>query len=589
MKHPPKRYFGRGPSSTYSSNGSLGQGGSFAKGADTTPASDNVITGYTVATENAISVAFDPQQNIHAQIRADRDRFDPARVPINTYRQYARGHHRMILSDKQKEILRSLLGNRFCDNVCDQVLSSSASRLDVTRFDCQNAVNKKFLDDWFNLSSIKSVSRDVHYNSSRDGNTILALNWDNDKKRVCLYQEEWWDGYQGVFVAYTSTGDMLYGVKEWVVSTISAQGGTSQLTRRRNVWFPDRLERYTGMGMTWNPAPLPEDDGAWPIPWEDKKGRPLGIPYVHFANSGKGEKYYGVSDIDGVLGLQDQLNDLQFAMSAAGRITAFQMFFATGVADKDENGKKVEYEASPGKIFTTPKTDARMTPLPAGDLSQLISLYDKKQSTIAIRTRTPIYEITAQDLPSGEAIFQAQQPAIAKAQENIDKWSPRWTEVAVMAVKLTNRYGNEPQMEEDPEKAMITTVMAPADRRDKLTMSVVVQNLSSVISNQEALRLLGYSPDQVDQIMQEKSDEGQQAAMDAMSAFNAGTAPGTSLPGKGPNPDPKVPAVGVKPLPAGSGTSGTSGKGAQGGVGPKTPAVGAGTGKGQMPAGGKTK
>lgn len=478
--------------------------------------------------------------DIHIRIRNDRD-YIINDIKVNTYRDYARGKHSTVLTDKQKQILRNLLGNRFCDNICGQVLESSNSRLDVQRLECQNEETQKWLEDWFVTSELKSKARNVHFAALRDGNTILALNWSNRKKDVCLYPEDWWNGSEGVFVAYNEDGEMLYGVKEWIVRLAGNMG--SGVSRRRNIWFPDRLERWQGNGMEWNPYSLPQDDGQWPVPYTDRAGNPLGVPYVHFSNSGKGEKTYGISDIDGVIGFNDQLNDLQYSMSAAGRLTAYQMLFASGVTDKDETGKKIEFEAGPGKILTSPNAESRMNTLPAGDLSQLIALYDKKQSTVAIRTRTPIYEITAENLPSGEAIFQAQQPATAKAQENIDKWTPQWSKLAYKAVIIRNAYAEGPELASDEETAMVTAVMSPADRRDKLTMSVIVNNLGDVVSKREKLRLLGYAPDQIDTIMQEMEEEARTSAVNAMVAFSRGTARGTELPGSqgglGPNnPEP---------------------------------------------------
>jgi hypothetical protein len=50
---------------------------------------------------------------------------------------------------------------------------------------------------------------------------------------------------------------------------------------------------------------------------------------------------------------------------------------------------------------------------------------------------------------------------------------------------------------------MIISVFAPPDRRDPLTLSAIARAQARFVSRRQVLRILGYSPDQIEAIIQE--------------------------------------------------------------------------------------
>jgi hypothetical protein len=93
-----------------------------------------------------------------------------------------------------------------------------------------------------------------------------------------------------------------------------------------------------------------------------------------------------------------------------------------------------------------------------------------------------------------------------------------------------NRFGGA-GLDED---ALVEADFDETSRQDLLSKSVIVANVVNQVSNQEALRILGYSEEQIDQIMEERADEAKTSIQNAQSTFNAGTGPGTQMPGSGP-------------------------------------------------------
>lgn len=443
----------------------------------------------------------------HDQIEIDRSAF--FRVPGQTrkFREYAAGTQPVTLTDGQKDILDGLLENPFCDNVCHQIIAEAAARLELLRFDVDGDKERQFLADFFLRCHLDDLSGQTHYNALRDGDYALTLGWDNAAGRVTLLQEPWWDGQTGVFIAYDAQGNALYAVKEWD----SLEG-----FRRRTVWYADRIERFASEGAVWLPFALPSDGftdaggSQWPVPWTKADGSPLHIPIIHFANLSRGNGQsgfatYGTSELDGgVLGFQDQLNDLQYDISANARMTGFQMVWVSGAPFlKDAQGNDIPFEVAPGAVLQSTAETAKFGTLAAGDLSQLINTYQSKLKAVSRMTRTPLHSITGGDWPSGEALLRSEVPAVNKARAQIKKIQAAWVTVAHRATEIANTFGRAGLDETLP----ISAVFAPPDQRDPLALAAMVQTIGPDVSAREKLRLLGYPPAKIEQIIAEMQED----------------------------------------------------------------------------------
>ena len=495
-------------------------------------------------------IPLDQRVSIIDAIRIDRDRFRPITDSVVRFREYAAGKHLVILTDQQKSILRGILSNDFCDNITHQVLSEGTDRLNFTGWDISNDSDgddddnmptdptKNLLDDTYNKQRIDDRSAAVHYDAQRDADTALGIGWDDINKRACIYRESWWDMWSGIFVAYDDEDAPVYAVKEW--------WETSLKTKLRYVFFPDRIERYSSEdSIGWAPYKIPGslaeggDADMWPVKWVKRNGDPLGIPVVHFPNTSRGTSNYGFSEIGGgVLGFQDQINDLHFAMSGAGRLTAYQIITIAGIKQDDDltqpiqgstgRYKKQPITINPGQVLTSTDPQTVFGHIPAGSMDQLNSLLDTKLTAVARMTRTPRHSITGGDWPSGEALNRAEKPAVGKATRQIKRFKSCWIELAQKLIAITNAFGNKKYNED----AIIVANFDDPTQMDMLARSLVVQQMGTHISNMEALRILGKTDEQAADIVAESQDEAQTAFEAQGNAFNKGTANGTQLPGK---------------------------------------------------------
>lgn len=439
--------------------------------------------------------------SIHTRIESEREAALPEASLIKEFRKYSRGRQRTTLTPGQTKVLRGLLGNIFCDNVCKRVLQEIRNRLRLSRFDVyageqMKAALNTFIDDVWILNRMPSMAASVHWATLRDGNTAVSLNWVDG--RVILVREKWWNGDTGMFVSYDENDRPVYAVNEWVTN----EG------RRRTVYFPDQILRFAARGNGWEQIQL-ATDATLGVEWLDRTGAPLGIPVVHFANvqvpnDGDASDFkiepdsrYGSSELDGgLLGLQDEVNDLHRDVTAAARFAAYQMAWATGIKATTTDGTPVKYDVMPGAFLTEANENARFGTLPAGSLAELERALTIKLQAIGRMAAVPMYLI-AGDWPSGEALMRAEMPLIDKVETIGEATGPAWSSLMHKAVRLSNTFGGT-QLDED---ALITAEFMPAARRDPMTLAELADRLSKHVGPRETLRILGYSPEQQEAIL----------------------------------------------------------------------------------------
>src|SRR3712207_4080167 len=114
-------------------------------------------------------------ETIHDRIEGRRQEALPEADSLRTFRDYARGRQRATLTPGHERILRGLLGNLFCDNVCKRVLQELRNRLRLVRFSIEGDQSVtspllEFLHNLWVLNRIGALSAAVHWAMLRDGN-----------------------------------------------------------------------------------------------------------------------------------------------------------------------------------------------------------------------------------------------------------------------------------------------------------------------------------------------------------------------------------------------------------------------------------
>lgn len=459
----------------------------------------------------------------HERLEAQRHEAQPEAKQVPEFRGYFRGRQRSTLSRDQGRIMRGLLGHLFAHNLCAKIVTTTADRHELLRFQVEDEAVAAFLDGLWVRNQLSRLQADAAIATLRDGTHAIALRWEAPpgappgSGRVAIHRERWWDGTQGVWIAYGDDGEPAYAVKDW---TERRDDGTKQ--ERRIVWWPDRMQRFVRDNDGWKSYRLagdPASSAGVEIPWTKRDGRPLGIPVIAFPNGSDDDTPYGKSELDGgVLGLQDEINDVQRDITASARLTGYQMYYATGVSpDLDPQGKPKPLAVGPGQTLQHPNPDARYGVLPAGDLAQLKGALMTKIEAVCSMTDTPLHVITG-DWPSGAALLRAEMPLVAKVSRLNKTEGPQWSTVTHRATEMHNTFGAGEQLDED---SLITAVWAPPERLDALTQAQIAQARLALGTDRQALREIGFAEDEIDTIVTERAADRDEREAALERRFNA--------------------------------------------------------------------
>lgn len=416
-----------------------------------------------------------------SNVESERDASAPEGTKwadVILYRDYDRGHQHNILSADQQRVLMGVLGRRHADNAVHKVVFEHANRVILESWTVMDETVQKYLAELWVKCSLPDFSADRNYGAIRDGNHAVGLGWNEQQSRVIMVGERWWDGKKGVYFAYDGNGQVAYAIKEWKDKEVS----------RRTLYYDDRIERYANRSGSWEQFMLPED-ASWPVKWVKRDGSPLHIPLVHLSNVSDADTPYGGSILGGgVLGLQDEINDIQRDITVAARWTAYQMYWATGVAaETDASGDPIKTLVGPGMFLENSSPDAKYGVIQAGDMSQLIATHQLKVKTLGNNTATPTHLITGGDWPSGDALAQADKPLADSAQRVVDSVQPSWATIAHRSTEITNAFSAGAPLN---EAALITANFSSPGKLDELiTQQVEREKINGLL----AMKTLGFS------------------------------------------------------------------------------------------------
>lgn len=471
-----------------------------------------------------------PALSVHDDIEAARSAACPDAERLKTYRRYARGDQRGTLSAQQQRVLRSLLGNRFCDNLCARALGEVRDRLTLAGFEVAGYAGSADADAPFarggrayedappavravldyvaalwTFAALPELAGMVHFAALRDGDHAVSLRYNQARGRVVLRREPWWNGDVGTWVAYDDDALPVYAVRDWRSGT--ASGATETY---RTVWRPHEIERYVKTGDGWKPHSLPSDpkstggEPVWPVPFTldgTPEGEPVGLPVVHFRNvqvpqDGAGgedndpDPMYGASELaGGLLGIQDEVNDVQRDLTAAGRYAGYGMLWGTGLSQRvDDQGEPLAFHPEPGAFFEEPNKDAAFGQINPSSIEPLAGLLEIKHRAFAQGMSVPMHTISG-EWPSGEALLRAEMPLVAKAHTIGRSFGPAWASLVHKATRLHNTYGPPAQGAEPAldEGLLIAAVFEPAERLDRLTELLVERQEVEIERARQAL------------------------------------------------------------------------------------------------------
>lgn len=426
-------------------------------------------------------------------------------------REYYDGVQQAQLTDRARQYLNVSRDAEFTINYCPMVVDAKADRLTVSAFDTDGDEQSDMLWDWWRKNRMDRTQGIVHRAAVRDGDAFVLVEWDEQANMPRFYYEPAYAG-EGVMVYYSEEHreEIAFASKHWVIK----YGSNTGKMRRKNLYFPDRIEKYVSHddvnAGAWQPYRDDNTDDVrmgglgmagvnW---WTDdgtENGEPLGVPVVHFKHNDTGE-YHGTSHLAKVMPIQDAVNKSMIDMLAVMDTAGFGLLVGTGT--DAWTGVKV----APGAIaaVSKPANEANLTRLPGDNPEGLLKVYNALVMEIARVSGTPLSYMQSSGQVAAEGTMKQQEVAlITQVKKSQVDFGNAWEDVMMLARRLHNAFSTEPEMDTD---IIIDTIWEDAesrnDKEEAETLAIKVEKLG--VSEEQALTELGYNATEIAAMLRAK-------------------------------------------------------------------------------------
>lgn len=241
-----------------------------------------------------------------------------------------------------------------------------------------------------------------------------------------------------------------------------------------------------------------KDDGA--LKWRELEAEfvenPLGIvPIVPLRNRPR-LLVEGESEISDVCRVQNQINASLFMLALAGYFGAHRQRWAVGLKMYEKDGKPYEpFDVAIDRLWLAESSDVKFGEFSQTDLGGYINSIEQKVLHIAVTTRTPRHYLIEQgQSPSGDAIKSAESGLTRKARRKMQPFGEGFEE----AIRLARMFAGESDVPTDSE---IEWADPEIRTEAEITDAAVKKFQVQLITREQALEDLGYSPQQIARIV----------------------------------------------------------------------------------------
>jgi hypothetical protein len=269
----------------------------------------------------------------------------------------------------------------------------------------------------------------------------------------------------------------------------------------------------------------------------------LGVPpIVHFQwQAGLGE--YAQGEAEGVLDIQDRINNEIMNRLIISRSQAYKQRMVTGVKLLDDGkGRKPPFDPGADMLWVVQDPNAKIFEFKEADINQLLAAVRDDVGDMAAVTKTPPHYLLGEVVNvSGDALKAAETGLVSKVRQRMRLMGPAWERV----VRLAFRYMDDPRATE--QVAQVLWADPESKSRAELA-DAMSKEIASGIPLQLAMARAGYTPEEIQFAVEEKRrSEARSIAMQYAARSQQNTTTGQQEPAESP-------AEGTE---AGTGTPGT--------------------------------
>lgn len=374
------------------------------------------------------------------------------------------------------------LGNRLqrvAVNVPRLVTGSLAERLHVQGFTVAGQADEQLTADW--LRNGMDQGQGVAHREALTLGRGFVMVWSDAAGAPSVTVES---AHNVAVQRDPMTGEVLAAVKRWKLPNGKGQ--------RAVVLEADTITPYS------TTSPDTATAGSWTLAG-DVLDNPLGMPpVVPLVNAERLLDVDGRSEFADVMPLVDALNKLTADMLVTSESFARPRRWATGLEiPEDDAGNPINPFASEAdRTWMSEDDGTRFGQFPATDLGAYANAVKIINQHISAVSGLPAHYlgINSDNPTSADAIRSAEASLVARVLARQAAFTPAWGRVGALIRAV--RTG------EDPRQLDVRPVWASAETRTPAQTADAVSKLvgAGILPVSEALRQLGYSPDEVDRI-----------------------------------------------------------------------------------------
>ena len=423
------------------------------------------------------------------------------RLPLyQLYLQYYEGRHRLAYATERYRTVFGLVFRTFADNLCAKVVRAHAARMEILGF--KSELGEEVPDQVWELwarNRMGRISQIVHREALLSGDAYLIV-WPTDDG-VRFYPNR----ASEMSVLYNEDGEIEQAIKFW----------SDPVRKRRylTVYTAESIMKYeapfaqgageslSGVVRLSDFVPRIVEGEPWPLPVPDV-GQ---VPVFHFpTDSDSGE--LGHSVLRDIIPLQDALNKAVMDLLIAMEYVSLPQRWVAGIeVDLGPNGEPIP-PFTPGveRVWSVASPDVKFGQFEPADLSQFLGVQESLRREIARVAEIPSYYMLSEEreVPSGEAMKTAEEMFTSVIRSRQEFWGDIWEAVMELALRFMG------------ERAPLLSAVwkDPVPRSEKVMAEVAVMKRELGISLVQILRELGYSPEEIEQIIKERAAESVSAS-----------------------------------------------------------------------------
>jgi hypothetical protein len=432
-------------------------------------------------------------------------------------------------------------GFRYVENFCETIVDALALQLQLNSVVAESDAFSQWQDQVWQHNRFDDLQGVVHTQTPMKGDSYVIVDWcqDTSLPRFTFNRPEL------VKPVYDELGAMMVAAKTWREAKRAQTNPTGLPVRRLNLYFEDRVEKwFTTTAIDTNKseqqaiwAPHRDlDDQAWPVPWVDATGAPLGVAVVHFRNKPKGRDF-GKSELHNVIPQQNFLTKTLVDLAETLDYQGAAQRWATGVSEGT-------FTSAAGTVWTSKNENARFGQFEPANPTGVLEAIEQTLRRMAARSQTPLHQLmTGGNHPSGETLKAARKPLVDKTIDRQTSYGGVWVDAHILAMRLQELH--DPSFTV-PDDLLLEASWESADTKDEKNDTDVAEAKARLgVSKYTLLSEMGYDPEQEQERRQTEAAAASAAMVDAFNR-GAGANPGNGgppLPGQPPPQPPPAPPV----------------------------------------------